>query len=64
MNRAISLKPGEDAIDRFARDLVQNPERAEDLKLGLRKAIGAGGQRDRTPVEISEPEDLWDNVPV
>lgn len=64
-----SRKPEfQDEIDQFADDLVRHPERASDLKAALRRRIqGADIVRvapRHVALDTSEPDDLWDNVPV
>lgn len=60
-----------DDIDLFVEDLLARPERAEELKRALRDRLGAPvpatGRRSHLRVvsdTASDPDSLWDNVPV
>jgi hypothetical protein len=54
-----------DAVDWFAQQILRHPERADDLKQGLRQQIGLEtGSASPEAVDLSDPEDFWDNVPV
>ncbi|MGB3316316.1 MAG: hypothetical protein WBB85_18095 [Albidovulum sp.] len=60
-----------DDIDVFVEDLLARPDRAEELKRMLRDRLGAPlstpARRAHLKVVVdtaSDPDSLWDNVPV
>lgn len=62
-------EPSVDDIVALIEEAVRNPERAEEIKIGLRRkmsrpsglARAASASADEA---TGEPEDLWDNVPI
>lgn len=61
---ASDLDQENDPINWFAKEILRNPERLDDLKSQLMNRLD--GRRTRATVvpDTNDPEDLWDNVPV
>ncbi len=60
-----------DDIDVFVEDLLARPDRAEELKRMLRDRLGAPLEKSERRAHLrvvretaSDPDSLWDNVPV
>lgn len=53
-----------DPIDWFAREILKNPGRVEDVKERMRRTLGYRARPTVVQPDVGDVDDLWDNVPV